>query len=109
MTPEELDRILSSADEIAPSSGFLTNVLAAVRTQPAEPIRRRFPWLRFGFGVAASGLAAGTGAILLDRSAPVFAALAPSLATLDPQFSLAAAATVLSLAIALAPRLLLRE
>jgi hypothetical protein len=109
MTPDELDRILSSEDAIAPSSGFTANVLAAVRMPQAEPVARHFPWLRFGAGVAASGLMAGAGAILLDRSAPALAALAPPFAAVTPQFPLAAAATVLSLAIAVVPRLLARE
>ena len=108
MTPGELDRILSSEDAIAPSSGFTANVLAAVR-MPAQPVERRFPWLRFSAGVAASGLMAGAGAILLDRATPALAALVPSIAAVTPEWSLAAAATALSLAIAVVPRLVMRE
>jgi hypothetical protein len=109
MTPDELDRILSSEDSLTPSSGFTAKVLAAVRMPPAQPLRRPFPWLRFGTGLAASAMMAGAGAILLDRSTPTLATLVPSLAAVASQFALAAAVTVLSLAIAVVPRLLARD
>src|SRR6516164_3983989 len=89
MTPDELDRILSSEDSLTPSSGFTANVLAAVHMPPAQPLRRPFPWLRFVTGLAASGLMAGAGAILLDRSALALATLAPFFAAVAPQFALA--------------------
>jgi hypothetical protein len=56
MTPEELERILSKADEIVPSSGFAANVMDAVQRQSSELPPIRFPWRRAapGFGVAAA-------------------------------------------------------
>jgi hypothetical protein len=54
MTPEELDRILSRADEIVPSSGFVAQVVDAVQQESATPPPIRFPWRRAlpGFGAA---------------------------------------------------------
>lgn len=56
MKPEELDRILSKADEIVPSSGFAANVMDAVQRERSAPPPIRFPWRRAvpGFGVAAA-------------------------------------------------------
>jgi hypothetical protein len=56
MTPEELDRILSKADEIVPSSGFAANVMEAVQRESSAPPPIRFPWQRAapGFGLAAA-------------------------------------------------------
>ena len=56
MKPEELDRILSKADEIVPSSGFAANVMDAVRRESSAPPPIRFPWQRAvpGFGAAAA-------------------------------------------------------
>jgi len=112
MTPDDLDRILSSEDDLAPSSGFARNVMAAVRRRDAAPPALRFPWLRFAAGVAASGVMAAAGTVLLLRSAPALAAmtapLAP-LATVAPELGWAAAAAILSLGLAFAPRLLARR
>jgi hypothetical protein len=56
MKPEELDRILSKADEIVPSSGFAANVMDAVQRESSAPPPIRFPWQRAvpGFGVASA-------------------------------------------------------
>jgi hypothetical protein len=56
MNPEELERILSRADEIVPSSGFAANVMDAVQRESAAPPPIRFPWRRAvpGFGAAAA-------------------------------------------------------
>jgi hypothetical protein len=56
MTPEELDRILSTADDIVPSSGFAANVMDAVQRESSAPPPIRFPWRRAvpGFGLAAA-------------------------------------------------------
>jgi hypothetical protein len=56
MKPEELDRILSKADEIVPSSGFAANVMDAVQRESSAPPPIPFPWRRAipGFGVAAA-------------------------------------------------------
>ena len=54
MKPDELDRILSKADEIMPSSGFTANVMDAVQREFSAPPPIPFPWRRAvpGFGVA---------------------------------------------------------
>ena len=68
MTPEELDRILSSEKTVQPSARFAANVLAAVRREADEPPPLRFPWWRFGAGVMASSSAAVGGTVLLVNS-----------------------------------------
>ena len=112
MTPDELERILSAEDDLEPSSGFAARVLAAVRRPDAEPPALRFPWLRFAVGVAASGVMALAGTVLLLRSGPalatVTAPLAP-LATAAPEFGYATTAVLLSLVLASVPRLLARR
>jgi len=112
MTPDELDRVLSSEDELEPSSDLVTNVMAAVRSPDAEPPALGFPWLRFAAGVAASGVMALAGTVLLLRSGPalatVTAPLAP-LAAVAPELGYAAAAVLLSLGLASLPRLLTRS
>ena len=112
MTPDELDRVLSSEDELEPSSDFVTNVMALARSPDAEPHTLRFPWLRFAAGVAASGVMALAGTVLLLRSGPavatVTAPLAP-LAAVAPEFGYATTAVLLSLGLASVPRLLTRS
>jgi hypothetical protein len=58
MTPEDLDRILSSEERIVPSSGFAAAVLE--RTREATPPCVPFPWRRYLLGLlvllAMSGL-----------------------------------------------------
>jgi hypothetical protein len=46
MTREALDRILSSEDQIVPSSGFAASVMDAVRQEAATPPPIPFPWKR---------------------------------------------------------------
>jgi hypothetical protein len=43
MTPDDLDRILSSEDLLEPSSDFAMDVMDAVRQQAAEPSPLQFP------------------------------------------------------------------
>jgi hypothetical protein len=95
MTPEELDRILSTDDPApAPSPRFAPNVMAAVRRAADEPSRRRFPWLRFAVGATASLVMAGTGSVLLAQS-PVATELASAIAATIVTFGLAAAPRIL--------------
>ena len=68
MTPEELDRILSSDTTLEPSSGFARNVMASVRREAEEPAPLRFPWWRFAGGIAASGGMAAGGMVLLSHT-----------------------------------------
>ena len=112
MTPDELDRVLSSEDELEPSSDLVTNVMAAVRSPDAEPPALGFPWLRFAAGVAASGVMALAGTVLLLRSGPALATVtAPlvPLAAVAPEFGYATTAALLSLGLASVPRLLTRN
>jgi hypothetical protein len=111
MTPDDVDRVLSSEDEFEPSSDFVTNVMAAARSPDAEQPALTFPWLRFAAGVGASGLMAAAGTVLLLRSGTaltaVTAPLAP-LAAVAPEFGYATAAVLLSVGLACAPRLIAR-
>jgi hypothetical protein len=60
----DLERILSSPDDLEPSAGFLQAVLAATERELAPP-RLPFPWLRFAMGVAACLVMALAGAVLV--------------------------------------------
>jgi hypothetical protein len=111
MTPDDLDRILSSEDSLEPSSGFAMNVMDSVRRQAAEPPRPRFPWFRFAAGLAACIALAASGTVLLVRSEPVLAAMAAPLAPLAahaPELGYAAAAVLAGLGLAWLPRWLHR-
>jgi len=46
MSDAEVDRILSKADEIQPSSGFVASVMESVRREAAAPPPIPFPWKR---------------------------------------------------------------
>jgi hypothetical protein len=53
---EEVDRMLSSEDEILPSSGFAVAVMDAVRREAAAPPPIPFPWKRALPGMIVAGL-----------------------------------------------------
>jgi hypothetical protein len=53
---EEFDRMLSSEDEILPSSGFAVAVMDAVRREAAAPPPIPFPWKRALPGMIVAGL-----------------------------------------------------
>ncbi|MGB9205500.1 MAG: hypothetical protein WCB94_16200 [Terriglobales bacterium] len=53
----EIDSILSRADEILPSSGFAVSVMDAVRREAAAPPPIPFPWKRALPGLVIGGLA----------------------------------------------------
>src|SRR5262249_62238214 len=99
MTPDDLDRILSSEDLLEPSSDFVMDVMAAVRRQAAEPAPVRFPWSRFIAGLAAALVTAAAGTMLLRLSAPALAAMTPPVAApgaVTPALGHAPAAGLLS-------------
>ena len=111
MTPDDLDRMLSSEELLEPSSGFAMDVMAAVRRQAAEPAPVRFPWFRFVAGLAASLVTAAAGTMLLQLYAPALAAMTAPLAALGavtPALGYATAAVLVSLGLATLPRLLFR-
>lgn len=54
---DEMNRILSGADEILPSSGFAVSVMEAVRREAAAPPPIPFPWMRALPGLVVGGLA----------------------------------------------------
>ncbi len=54
---DEIDRILSPADEILPSSGFAVSVMEALRHEAAVPPPIPFPWKRALPGLVAAALA----------------------------------------------------
>lgn len=108
MTPEDIDRILSSEDSLEPSANFAMEVMAAVRLQAAEPPPLVFPWRRFAGSLVASAAMTGAGTVLLARSDAAMpaltAALAP-LAQIAPELGYATAALLVTLALATLPRL----
>ncbi len=57
MGHDDLDRILSTEQEIIPSSGFVASVMDAVRHDAAAPPPIPFPWKRALPGLCAAGLA----------------------------------------------------
>ena len=57
MRRDDIDRILSTEQEIAPSSGFASSVMAAVQSEAAAPPPIPFPWKRALPGLAAVGIA----------------------------------------------------
>ena len=69
MTNNDLDRILSSKDDdILPSSGLMTSVMEAIRSDAATPPPIPFPWKRALPGLAAGGSAlACMLALVLDQ------------------------------------------
>jgi hypothetical protein len=57
MRDNEIDRILSQENQIAPSSGFVHSVMGSVRREAAAPPPIPFPWTRALPGIAAYGTA----------------------------------------------------
>ena len=101
MTPDELDRILSSDDSVEPSPDFARKVMESVRRAAVEPPPLSFPWFRFSMGLAGCLVAARSGTALLQG----LKASLPPLASFSgaPEVGMAILAVVLSLAIASVP------
>jgi uncharacterized protein (DUF697 family) len=57
MNDQEFDRILSSEGDLVPSSGFVSTVMDAVRSEACAPPPIPFPWMRALPGIAAGVLA----------------------------------------------------
>ena len=111
MTPDELDRILSSEDLMEPSPDFTMDVIARVRLQAAEPSPLSFPWFRVVTGLGATCVMAAAGAVLLLRSGSALTATVAPLAELagvTPELGYATSAILVSLALASLPRMLFR-
>jgi hypothetical protein len=106
MTPDDMDRILSSEEPLEPSSGFAMSVMDAVRRQAEEPPPLPFPWTRFAAGMGACGVMAWTGTLVLPRFAASLSAPLATLGAILPQLGYSAAAVILSLGLAALPRLL---
>lgn len=104
MTPEELDHILSSDETLEPSSNFALRVMAAVHREAAEPPPIRFPWVRFGAGVAASGAMAMAATSLLERLEPSLGAVDLPLSSVAPELCYAMAVVLIVGGLALIPR-----
>ena len=82
MRDPELDRILSAEEELVPSSGFVRNVMDAVRLEASAPPPIPFPWKRALPGLVLCGLAviAACGMALLRSDSPrVPQTLSPSI------------------------------
>ena len=60
MSPDDLDRILSTDDDIVPASGFAASVMEMVKREASAPPPIPFPWLRLVSGIVVLlGLASG--------------------------------------------------
>jgi hypothetical protein len=104
---DDLERILSSPDDLEPSAGFVDAVLAAIERDAAPPTLP-FPWLRFAVGVAACLVMALTGAILVARLGAAATAWLEGLRPLTPvalYLGYAALSVALSFALTRLPRL----
>ena len=111
MTPDDLERILSSENLLEPSSDFAMDVMAAVRRQASESTPLPFPWFRFVAGLAASVVMAAAGTVLLllfTRALVVMTAPLAALGGFTPELGYATAAVLVSLGLASLPRLLFR-
>lgn len=100
---DALDRILSSEDALAPSSGFAARVMDAVEEAAAEAPPLPFPWGRFGLAVLATCVSAASSVWLLQR-----VDLSPAVAALSsiwPEIGYAFAAFLAILAVLYAPYL----
>jgi hypothetical protein len=106
MTPEELDRILSSDDSLEPSPDFMRKVMESVRRAATEPPPLNFPWFRFAMGLAGCLVAARSGVVLAQQLKSTL----PPLASFSgaPEVGMAILAVVVSLAVACVPRLVTR-
>ena len=101
MTPEDLDRILSSDEPLVPSSGFAASVMERAREAASAPPPLPFPWRRYLLGLlvilALSGLCGGL-AVRLHVTEALGAAFDGALGALaDPRLTLPLAEAAASL------------
>jgi len=68
MNPDSIDRILTTEEELIPSSGFLASVMERVQEEAAAPPPIPFPWKRAIPGILLTVAVLGGGAYLLVRS-----------------------------------------
>jgi hypothetical protein len=83
MNNDELDRILTAAEPLLPSSGFATSVMDRVREAAETPPPLPFPWRRFGLGLLllpVSAVVCGQGLIALRAAGALQTALTGALA-----------------------------
>jgi hypothetical protein len=88
---DEIERILSSDEHLTPPPDFTARVLDSVHRAAAEPPPLRFPYGRFGLGVAACGLVAHAATSIVIQTG-FQNALADRLAPVGPDIGYAAAA-----------------
>jgi hypothetical protein len=111
MKGDELERALEQ-DSIQPSSGFAESLMAKVRLAATEPPPLRFPWGRFGVGLASCAALASAGAALTPEVTTAWTAIANALSPLAPaapQLVYAILGLALSLAFSRLPRLFIRS
>jgi hypothetical protein len=71
MRHDDLDRILSTEENIVPSSRFVNSVMDAVRREAATPPPIPFPWKRAITGLAGWAIVLVSFAIALVKAPPV--------------------------------------
>jgi hypothetical protein len=112
MMPDELDEILRSDETIEPSPGFVSAVMRATYRESTELPPLRFPWSRFGIGVAACALMTGSAGALWSRvevSAPRVLIHLASLNSVLPQLAYATSILLITLVLLSLPRLTGRD
>src|SRR5438045_1181660 len=67
MRHDDLDRILSSEQEIIPSAAFVDSVMSSVRREAGAPPPIPFPWRRALPGLCAAGIALTSALTFLIR------------------------------------------
>ena len=92
---DEIDRILSSDDDLVPSSGFSARVMEAVEDSVAEDPPLTFPWGRFAIGVIACLVWAAATLRVMTFESPLTLAPNAQLQSDLPYFAWAATATAL--------------
>lgn len=79
---DDLDRILSTEQDVVPSSAFVRNVMAAVRREASTPAPISFPWWRIVPGLAICAITLTTlfvVAVIQFRGSSAVAGPVPSL------------------------------
>jgi hypothetical protein len=101
MREDPLDRLLSSDESLAPSTGFPARVMDAVQQAAGEPPPLALPWARLALGFFAILISAASGVWLVQRLdvSPVVGRLAG----LSSELGYAAATIVGTLALLCAP------
>ena len=99
---DDLDRILTGADDIRPSAGFTEAVKAAIVLAADRP-PLRVPWGRWAIGLIACLMLAAGGSVLVQPAVQAIGSALQPLAASSTALAWAAGAIAGSAAVALLP------